>query len=554
MLAGVLLAVLPHLLRLAKTGDPTWLSDVDELVPYGQQVSFAYHQHPWRMGDPALERGGATVFPWIQFGPYLLGARALGSGSLGTFILMRIWAGASIALGLYLLLRGIRPGWLAAGLAILLVSDQGLYRGIPLLMQATSILSILQGQPLEILHEWSQVLPQLRMISPGMSLFSLLLTLFLLVRLHREPTTRHAIHAGLGLGLCIATYLYFWTAAVIAIGCLAVLHPSRWRLYFIVLALGGCVGSPALLQNFLTKLHYGDEWLVRNEYFVPVQVRVWNPPKLAIAVYALLAVYVFRFRPVLQPLWWTGLAAILLSQSHHITGILLQPFHWLMVPGPLAAILFLHATADAWRRWVPDRFPTGAVITLLVAAQFSGGLLLRGWATDRNRASASIEERRQSWLAFLRANPGLKLTPNAVIAGDPQITDWAVFDQGLRPITGSLGVSPSVDNAQWLRRRVLNGYLKGFSETNVHGSAFSEHSVWFELGQMDEAARNRQIGVMRETWRDIDADLNLACDAFAVRYLMTPIGATLHRPVLDQWRIIGTNVSWELRERPLPPR
>jgi hypothetical protein len=115
MLAGVLLAVLPHLLRLGRTGDPTWLSDIDELVPYGQQVSFAHHQHPWRMGDPALERGGATVFPWIQFGPYLIGARALGTGPMGTFILMRIWAGASLALGFHLALRGDPPGLARCG-------------------------------------------------------------------------------------------------------------------------------------------------------------------------------------------------------------------------------------------------------------------------------------------------------------------------------------------------------------------------------------------------------------------------------------------------------
>jgi hypothetical protein len=187
-------------------------------------------------------------------------------------------------------------------------------------MHAASALSILLEQPREVLQEWSQVLPQLRMISPGMSLFSLLLTLFLLLRLHQQPSLRHAIHAGLGLGLCIATYLYFWTAAVIAIGCLSILQPSRWKLYFIVLAIGGCVGSPALLQNFITKLQYGDEWLVRNEYFVPVVVRVWAPPRFAIAAYTLLALYVFRFRPSLQPLWWTGVAAILVLMPPPMPG------------------------------------------------------------------------------------------------------------------------------------------------------------------------------------------------------------------------------------------
>jgi hypothetical protein len=557
LLAGALLGVLPHLVRLWNTGDPTWLSDIDELVPYGQQISFAQHQHPWRLGDPAFASGGASVFPWIQFGPYLLGAKALGTGTLGTFILMRLWAGASMALGCYLLLRILRPGWLSAAIAVLLVSDQGLKRGIPFLDHFRSVLSILRDQPLEKLHEWSAVLPHLRLISPGISLFSLLLAVALLVRLQSQPTTRRAIHAGLGLGLCIATYLYFWTALVIAIGFLALLQPSRWRLYFIVLALGGCVGSPALLQNFLTKLHYGDEWLVRNEYFVPVLVRTWDLPKLALALYAITAPYAFRIRPQLLPVWLTGFASILLSQSHHLTGILLQPFHWLMAPGPLVAILLFHAAADAWRKWGTLRIPAVAAATAiatLTIAQFTGALLLRGWATDHNQSASDIEQRRQQWLAFLKDNPGLALVPNAVIAGDHLITDWTVLHQGLRPLTGTLTISPSVKDAQWLRRRVLNAWLKGYPESAVQESAWSEHGVWFELGRMDDAARARQMNSMRETWRDIHAQPGRACDEFSVRYLMTAAGADVPSHVREGWRLIASNPAWELRERPMNPR
>ena len=87
---------------------------------------------------------------------------------------------------------------------------------------------------------------------------------------------------------------------------MAILDRPRWKAYLLVLVLGGMIGSPALLQNFLTKARYGDEWLTRNEFFTHRANPVfWMHGKLFV-VYALGAAYVWFLRRTLLPVWLAG--------------------------------------------------------------------------------------------------------------------------------------------------------------------------------------------------------------------------------------------------------
>src|SRR5262249_27467512 len=111
------LSLLPTLLWWARIGQLGYLADGDELL-YLSYSSQAYFNHPTSLTDPTLPSGGISSLPASQFIPAVLAARGLGLGPLGVDLIWRAWAGLSIGLGFYLLVRQFvaRP-WIAAVLA-----------------------------------------------------------------------------------------------------------------------------------------------------------------------------------------------------------------------------------------------------------------------------------------------------------------------------------------------------------------------------------------------------------------------------------------------------
>src|SRR5579864_706578 len=120
IVVGVSLSVLPHVVWWTRLGKPVWIADEDDLL-YLSVASQAYFNHPLALSDPTRVAGGATIYPWLLFGPGIVVARVLGLGPLAINLVWRAWAGVSIALGWYLIIRHYvgRP-WLAAALAVLL--------------------------------------------------------------------------------------------------------------------------------------------------------------------------------------------------------------------------------------------------------------------------------------------------------------------------------------------------------------------------------------------------------------------------------------------------
>ena len=90
VLAGILLSTLPNLIWWVKTGDPSWVSDADEVV-YLEGTGLAYHQGWNYPRDPAADGGGLALGPWLAVSPFLWTSKAArvgpdgGVGSLASF-------------------------------------------------------------------------------------------------------------------------------------------------------------------------------------------------------------------------------------------------------------------------------------------------------------------------------------------------------------------------------------------------------------------------------------------------------------------------------------
>ncbi|MBX6311806.1 MAG: hypothetical protein IRY99_02630 [Isosphaeraceae bacterium] len=124
---GITFSTLPHWLWWPRLGAPIYIADHDDLL-YLSFTGQAYFNHPLSLGDPACTAGGRSLFPWIQFIPGIALARVLGLGPLGVDLIWRIWAGLSIALGFYAVIRYFlpRPAW-AAVVTIVLLADIGIF-------------------------------------------------------------------------------------------------------------------------------------------------------------------------------------------------------------------------------------------------------------------------------------------------------------------------------------------------------------------------------------------------------------------------------------------
>jgi len=547
--AGLLISMLPHLLQWVRTGDATWVCDTDELVPYGQLIAHSYQQHPWKLGDPALPSGGASMYPWIQFVPWILLSKAMNLGPVGVLMLMRVFAGLSLGLAMHLLSK--RPGNRIASFALALIalSDCGLTGLAPLYNHWAAVLKVITGSNTGGLNGWGGLPPAFRLITPGLSFIGLGLALFSLIELRAGPTSRKTWLAGIAFGYCVASYFYFWTAVGGAIALLALIDRKNWKRYLIVLLIGGALGSPALIQNFLTKAAYGEEWLARNEYFVRLSSPSHSFPKKLVVGYLLTGFAVWRWNQRLTPIWLTGLVALALSQSHELTQIWMQPWHWTMAAAMLNNLIVLHLGLDLYERWIGGRRWGSVLLIALATSTFAGALILRGWSSQHNLESARMESGRQAWLELLAANPTLRLEPGSVIGGDTSATDWAVIYNGVRPLTGATEISPSVNNLQWLRRRVLNGFLRGATEDSIKRLAYEDWGVVFNLSFLSPTARQEEMADVALTWREFHLDPEAELDRQGVRYLVLPPTSAPPHTTAPTWTRIAASPSWQVWER-----
>jgi hypothetical protein len=549
LLVGLFLSMLPHLLRWSQTGSAQWLCDTDELVPYGQILAHSSRMHPWKMGDPALPSGGASMYPWIQLGPWTLLANWTGVGPIGAFALMRFYAGLTVGLGLYLILRTPGRAMLGAALTVIVLSDHGFTSGIPFVKHWMSVVQIATGNPSEALNGWAGVMRQFRLITPGLSFLSLALVLFTLMRVRERPTTGRIWAAGLALGLCIVTYFFYWTTAVSAIGLLAILDRRSWKTYAAILVIGGIAGSPAVIQTSLIKAQYGSEWLARNEFMMPLLHPIHMLSKRALVLCVVAGFAVWRWNRTLLPLWAMQFCALGLSQSHELTRLYIQPWHWQDLSEMIGILNLAGIAGVLYERHLAQRRWAAVALWLLASAQFAGGTYLRAWSTDHNRDSARIERFRKEWMELSRTLPSEALQENSVIGGEIDMTQWAVLHRNVRSLTGATALSPSVNNRQWMERRMVNAHLKGLPEDQIEGSARGEYAALWESGSMTEAEFAAQPAAFRKLWQEIRADPKPYLDRFGVRYAVTRVGATPFNVDTGAWTVLSESAHWKLWER-----
>jgi hypothetical protein len=551
--AGLLLAVLPHLLWWPKLGEPVWIADWDELGFYLAVGSQAYHDHPAFLSDPSHIAGlrDINIYSWLQMVPGIVVARALGLGPLGVGLVWRTCAGLSVGLTWYLVIRQFVPRpWVAAALALVPLGDAGLLHGRLLTAQVAMAFVLAAGRPGALFDTAPTILPHWRMVNPGLSMAFLLLYVWLLARARERPDGPRLIAAGLGLGLLFHVYFYDWTAAVPGLLLALLLDAGRRWVYAITGLVGGLVGLPAVVASVLIRRQASPDWPLRVDVFYPV-ARFTAPPLgkgyllELVALAAVLAWILARRRDLIGP--WTLAAGGLAMINHQVvTGLQMQNFHYHYVSGPILSLVLILIVAPL----VSDRVATSRRwawgLYVVVGTHLVLGLWFRAQEATRSGASRANLATYQKYRAQRFAAAAPRLADNAVVAGASDFIDFAVVLENQRPLAHySLVLSPSTDDAEYDERETLNQYLLGIDRAAYEATLRAPivgPGTWYRL--RDPGRRERMIADRLAYYDAIRTDPAKVLDRYRVRHVALPVGQTPPPDTRVGWTLLERGPSW----------
>jgi glycosyltransferase involved in cell wall biosynthesis len=548
---GVSLSILPHVLWWPWLGAPVWIADNDDLL-YLSYAAQAYDNHPARLADPVLARGGAAMYPWLQFVPGLLLARALHVGPMAIDLIWRAWAGVSIALAWYLVIRWYMKSPLWSAVAVVgMLADTGLLTGHLFIRQCLVSYQVLSGQTAELLANKPIIHEQWRIITPGLSLMFLLIYLWSLSRVRREPSGSRCAHAGLAFGLLFYVYFYYWTAALLGLCLAAILEAGHRRIYVHTAWIGGLLGIPAVISGYLLKHSGLSDWSLRNDYFLPIfRFSELLIPKLAIAVLVAGLVWVWLRRRDLLHLWALAAAGLLLANHQVATSLQINNFHWSYVWGPAVSLLLVLLVAGEVRHvhWRPAAAWTAL---FLAGGHLAAGFWLRGVEATHSRESVELAGNYQKYSSQRLGALCARLAPNAVLGGEKSFVDLAAIMENQRPLYHyAADLSPAVSNDEWNQRIALNAFLRGVSERTFAVAQKEAVAEWVLGPWPRDPARQAELFRARlACYTRVMADPNSAVEKFGVRYVALAADRSPPAYPRSDWNCIQKGPYWSLWER-----
>jgi hypothetical protein len=546
---GIVMSALPNGIAWWTIGCPVWIADGDERFYLGI-ASQAYFNHPTYARDPVFATGGFTHYPQLPLLPGEMIAKVLHLGPLGINPVWRVWAGVSIALGWYLVVgHYVKRPWITAGLAILLLSDSGLRGGRLLVRQMLTFWDCLVNR-----DHGPRTISAWRIPTPSMTQVYLLLHLWLLARARDRPSWPRLALSGLGFGLLFYVYPYYWIAACPALLMAWVLDAGHRKVYSHTGWIGGLIGLPHVVNDWLLKRSTSPDWLSRADRFVPFpRFEELLLPKMSLFLIVAGLVWVWYRRKDLIYLWALPFSALVLTNHHLLTAIQIENFHWnVFVHEPIIGLFVLLVIAGELPVRGPWSRPVLWGLLVICSADLAMGVWLRAIETTRHHFFASFQRYKTQRLGEQQS---VRLAPNSVIGGDSDFVAFAMIAENQRPLMDyAVFLSPSIDNAEWERRIALNGYLFGHDRPSfeaVQVSDLTPPPQAYQWGPWTRspAERTRRIAMRMAFFDAITANPSEFFERYRVRYVALPPERVPPVVLNSEWRCLQEGPFWSIWER-----
>ena len=550
--AGVLIATLPHFIAWTRIGRPYYVASPDDRF-YLAIASQAFFNHPFTIADPIFVGKQPTVFRPTQFLPGVWAAKFLGLDPLGIGLMCRVFAGSTIGLGWYLLFRQwLRGPWVAAPLSLMLLGDTGLTHGTPLLRLGLDTMIILLRTNEAYFHAGHWIHLEWRSVNPAMTMVYLLGLIWAVTRALKSPSRGRIALSGVSFGLLFYVYFYYWTAAGLALLIAMILDAGNRRLYFHVGWIGGLIGLPAVVSDFLLKrdLPAVTDYLHRNDKFVIIgRFNELELSKDMMVIIILGLAWVLIRRRELIFVWALGAAGIILENNQLLTRLQFDNYHWEYVWGPAYSFYVAVAVADELGQRLNWRASVCACIGAVGLSAFGVGLWIRSVEATGSVAVAAAHTIMDYRSEFHSGRESL-LAPNTVAAGDPGFVDFAAILDNLRPLAGwSAYNSCVVTDAELDEREALNELLRGVDRAAFESSQPREF-VRYKMGPWyrDRSLIAGRVAARLAAYDRAQADLSFVLDRFGIRYVGLLTG-TRPEYLATGWSLIATGPTWEVWER-----
>ncbi len=553
--AGILIAALPHFAGWTLTGRPYYVATIDDRF-YLAIASQAYFNHPGRIADPVFVAGGTSLYRALQFLPGVWGAKLLGLDPLEIGLMWRVIAGATVGFGWYTLFRlKVERPWIAASLAVMLLGDSGLTHGLPLIRLGLTAVAIASKSP-NYFQGGHWIHLEWRSVTPAMTMVYLLALVWSVLRAREAPTRWRIALAGLTFGLVFYVWFYYWTAAGLALLFALALDAGHRRIYFHVGWLGGLMGLPIVVSDFLLKqsLPSVTDCLNRCDRFVTIgRLEGVELQKDWLVIPALSLAWVLIRQRDLIFVWALGMAGLVLENHQVLTRLQLENYHWAYVWGPAFSYLITLAVASEIGErlnWSPRTCVGFGVVGL---AAFGVGLWIR-WVEATGSDTVATARTITAYCAEFSPGRHSRFAPNAVAAGDRDFVDFAAILDNLRPLDGfSAYLSCSLTNAELDDREALNELLQGVDRAAFEAKQPRE-LVKYKSGPWyhDRSLIPSRVADRVAAYDRARANLPAALDRMAVRYVGVRNGARLDY-VTQGWALIASGPTWDVWERIAPP-
>jgi hypothetical protein len=518
IVAGVILAMLPHIISAVRYHDPYWAADYDDVECYGPIISQAYFNHPFTLGDGVHDDGSTGMYDRMQFVPFILAARAMHLGPQRVTMLMRLFGGITIPIAMFLLLRALLSNrWIVCAICLLFLADAGTITGAPIVRMIRQTIDLLRGNTREMFATLPHLQPQWRVLNPAGTLAWLLHVVWMIVLVHETASKRRVVLAGLSVGVLFYILAFYWTSVMLALALLVIASPARRRAYLMIGVIGLVIGIPSVIATIHAGAHVDPDWRLRAEKLMPIgHFQELLIPRAACAIAIGSALWIWKCRAARKaaPLLAILVAGLLLTNQQIFTGLQLENFHWDYAWGPCAwllAIVMLTCCLNTSRWFAPA--------LLILSILF---ILLAMWmrALEATRSAESLRLTSQYRAFVVNQSTRQPLQPSSVIAGDPAVVNFAVLLENQRPLSGySILVCPSISNAEWHRRRALNQILLGQSRAEYEQDLRKRLSNGWGPWSRDNRRRDEEIAAAMAIFDDVAKDPKKTCDEFRVDYI-----------------------------------
>jgi hypothetical protein len=575
-LVALTLCVAPHVAMFVRHGTLRYVANVDDRLYLTMARAPYYGETEWRDGFVSRREHVPCIYSWAQIAPGAYLARALGLPLELTALVWKVAGALLLGPTLFAMFRklclgtGNATAW-ALGCTIVGLTDPGFMGPVERfgIEPFVKLSAMIRGAPIDSM---AHSMVQYRVLSPLLSAPFFFLTLSGLVPPGpRRPSD--VVAGGVGLGLCMVTYFYYWTTAVVVLGgYFAYLVVAGWvrpdrraglfaraRRVAAIAALGLAIGGPTLVGNYLI---FADpaykpilERMVKGFSFSAADPLRWaqlyNRWFLAKLALGMAGVLVLR-DPKLAFFVWVSLVGFALRNSGVVTLREFENNHFANVTIPMSAVLLIGIVVRSVPRLgeVTGRRLARAlwavpVLFLAIAAAW------RPYEALHARDPKLILQMQRSLDPLARALAASG--PDATVAG-PDETFWLLLGSRAAILSDiyALWQASAIPTEEFIERHALNGWLKGLDRARYEEIAVG-HPVGFPPYRRPEwkpEALARTLGAVFLRIETDPAYASAMLDRYRPTHLLTRDPS--ETPVrAGPWKQLVSTGEWTLWERPL---